>query len=191
MIDAKKFGTFIAAMRKENNMTQLDLAGKLHVTDKAVSRWERGLGFPDISTLEPLADALGVSVLEIMRSERIEAGISPDTASGALADALELVKLQRRAERASMGKLAGGTAAVLLTVFLIDSMGWAGFAMAAFPVICLLAGAVLTAYGAWRRKNRLPCLQTWLLAAALLLIPVCMAALLFFAGALGAGPVPN
>ena len=191
MIDAKKFGAFIAATRKENNMTQLELAGKLHVTDKAVSRWERGLGFPDINTLEPLADALGVSVLEIMRSERIEAGISPDTAAGALTDTLELVKLQRRAERASMGKLAGGTAAVLLAVFLIDSMGWAGFAMAALPVICLLAGAVLAAYGAWRRKNRLPCLQTWLLAAALLLCAVCMAALRFLAGALGSGPVPN
>lgn len=47
-MDAKKFGAFIAAMRKEKNMTQMDLARKLQVTDKAVSKWERGLGFPDI-----------------------------------------------------------------------------------------------------------------------------------------------
>ena len=67
----KKFGAFIAAMRKEKNMTQMDLARKLQVTDKAVSKWERGLGFPDINTIEPLADALGLSVLEVMRSERI------------------------------------------------------------------------------------------------------------------------
>lgn len=46
-MDAKKFGAFIAAMRKEKNMTQMDLARKLQVTDKAVSKWERGLGFPD------------------------------------------------------------------------------------------------------------------------------------------------
>ena len=62
-MDAKKFGTFIATLRKENNMTQVELAQKLQVTDKAVSKWERGLGFPDINTIEPLADALGVSVL--------------------------------------------------------------------------------------------------------------------------------
>ena len=67
-MDAKKFGTFIATLRKENNMTQVELAQKLQVTDKAVSKWERGLGFPDINTIEPLADALGVSVLEIMLS---------------------------------------------------------------------------------------------------------------------------
>ena len=42
------------------------------MTDKAISRWERGLGFPDIQTLEPLAQALGISVLELMRSERQE-----------------------------------------------------------------------------------------------------------------------
>ena len=44
-MDAKKFGTFIATLRKENNMTQVELAQKLQVTDKAVSKWERGLGF--------------------------------------------------------------------------------------------------------------------------------------------------
>ena len=54
-MDAKAFGAFIAEKRKELGMTQSDLAAQLSVTDKAVSRWERGLGFPDISTLEPLA----------------------------------------------------------------------------------------------------------------------------------------
>lgn len=71
-MEAKKFGQFIAGMRKEKKMTQAELAGKIHVTDKAISRWERGLGFPDIQTLEPLAQALGISVLELMRSERQE-----------------------------------------------------------------------------------------------------------------------
>ena len=51
-------------------MTQAELAEKIHVTDKAISRWERGLGFPDIQTLEPLAQVLGISVLELMRSEK-------------------------------------------------------------------------------------------------------------------------
>ena len=57
-MDAKRFGAFISERRKEHHMTQADLAGKVGVTDKAVSRWERGLGFPDINTMEPLAEAL-------------------------------------------------------------------------------------------------------------------------------------
>ena len=71
-MDNQKFGTFISTLRKEKGWTQRDLAEHLDVTDKAVSKWERGLGFPDIKTIEPLADALNVSILEIMRSERIQ-----------------------------------------------------------------------------------------------------------------------
>lgn len=191
-MDAKKFGTFIATLRKENNMTQVDLAQKLQVTDKAVSKWERGLGFPDINTIEPLADALGVSVLEIMRSERIaEIEVTRDTASAALTDTFELVKLQRKAERKSIFKIAGGIAACLFLIFLIDGMGWLGFIMAYFPVICLLGSIALLIYGVWRKKNKLPCLQTFVAAAIMLLIPVAVVVFLFLAGALGLGPVPN
>ncbi|RHV45510.1 XRE family transcriptional regulator [Lachnospiraceae bacterium OM04-12BH] len=191
-MDAKKFGTFIATLRKENNMTQVELAQKLQVTDKAVSKWERGLGFPDINTIEPLADALGVSVLEIMRSERIaETEITQDTASAALTDIFEFVKLQRKAERKSIFKIAGGVAACLFLIFLIDGMGWLGFAMVYFPVICLLSGIALLIYGVWRKKNKLPCLQTFVLAAVMLLIPVGVVVFLFLAGALGLAPVPN
>lgn len=59
-MDAKKFGMYIAETQKERQMIQSELAEKIRVTDKAVSRWERGLGFPDINTLSPLADALGL-----------------------------------------------------------------------------------------------------------------------------------
>ena len=180
-MDAKKLGTFIATLRKENNMTQVELAQKLQVTDKAVSKWERGLGFPDINTIEPLADALGVSVLEIMRSERIaETEITQ-----------ELVKLQRKAERKSILKIAGGVAACLFLIFLIDGMGWLGFAMVYFPVICLISSIALLIYGVWRKKNKLPCLQTFVLAAIMLLIPIAVVVFLFLAGALGLAPVPN
>lgn len=78
-MEAKQFGQFIAGIRKEKKMTQAELAEKIHVTDKAISRWERGLGFPDIQTLEPLAQALGISVLELMRSERKEQTEDTDT----------------------------------------------------------------------------------------------------------------
>ena len=67
-MDAKVFGKFIMERRKQLGMTQAELAEKINVTDKAVSRWERGLGFPDINTLEPLADALGIEVVELMKN---------------------------------------------------------------------------------------------------------------------------
>ena len=75
-MDANKFGCFVADRRKELNMTQKDLAAKIHVTDKAVSRWERGLGFPDINTIKELADALNVSITELMTSEKADEDIN-------------------------------------------------------------------------------------------------------------------
>ena len=65
-MDAKTFGAFLARMRKSQGLTQAELAQQLHVTDKAVSRWERGVGLPDINTLEPLADALGLTLADLM-----------------------------------------------------------------------------------------------------------------------------
>ena len=69
-MDSDKFGRFVAERRKELNMTQKDLAAKIQVTDKAVSKWERGLGFPDINSIEDLANALELSIVELIRSEK-------------------------------------------------------------------------------------------------------------------------
>ena len=69
-MDNVRFGAFVAQLRKEQNMTQKDLADRLGVTDKAVSKWETGKGFPDVKLLEPLAQALGISLVELIRSER-------------------------------------------------------------------------------------------------------------------------
>ena len=74
-------------------MTQAELAARLQVTDKAVSRWERGIGFPDISTIEPLADALDISVVELMKSEKSMATeLSKEEAAQAVSDTLTLAK---------------------------------------------------------------------------------------------------
>ncbi|MBR5662442.1 MAG: helix-turn-helix transcriptional regulator [Bacilli bacterium] len=67
-----KIGEFIASKRKEKNMTQSELAKKLGVTDKAVSKWERGLGCPDVSILEILSKELDVSILELLKGREIE-----------------------------------------------------------------------------------------------------------------------
>ena len=77
-MDNKKIGLFIASLRKENNLTQKELADKLFITDRAVSKWERGLSLPDISLLDNLSSALGVSVIEILKGERIEDKSSND-----------------------------------------------------------------------------------------------------------------
>ncbi len=71
-MNENRIGQFIAELRKEKNMTQKDLAAQLHITDKAVSKWERGLSCPDISLLSPLADILGVTVSELLNSKKDE-----------------------------------------------------------------------------------------------------------------------
>ena len=71
-MDANATGRFIAELRKHKGYTQKELAEKLMVTDKAVSRWETGKGLPDTSLLKPLGDILGVSVGELLAGEKIE-----------------------------------------------------------------------------------------------------------------------
>ena len=76
-MDTAKIGKFIRELRKENGMTQKDLADALYITDRAVSKWERGLSVPDIALLEPLSEVLGVSISEIIAGQRNETGLSP------------------------------------------------------------------------------------------------------------------
>jgi transcriptional regulator with XRE-family HTH domain len=64
-------GTLIAQIRKEKNLTQKQLAEKLNVTDKAISRWETNRGYPEVSLLIPLAQVLDVSVNELLSGKRI------------------------------------------------------------------------------------------------------------------------
>ena len=59
-------GAAIKSLRETKRMTQEELAGRIHVSAKAVSKWETGKGFPDVSLLEPLAAALGISVIELL-----------------------------------------------------------------------------------------------------------------------------
>ena len=70
-IDKSKFGAFVAELRKEKGLMQKDLAQKLYVSDKAVSKWERGLSIPDVAILVPLADILGVTVTELLECRRL------------------------------------------------------------------------------------------------------------------------
>ena len=69
-MNTTKTGSLIAQARKEKNLTQSDLAAALHVSTQAVSKWERGLNFPDITLLEPLGQLLDLTVSQLMAGER-------------------------------------------------------------------------------------------------------------------------
>ena len=64
-------GAMIKRLRENNKLTQLQLAEAIGVSDKAVSKWETGRGYPDISLVEPLASSLGVSVIELFSGENV------------------------------------------------------------------------------------------------------------------------
>lgn len=83
-MDNEHFGMFIAQLRKDLGLTQKELADKLNVTDKAVSKWETGKGFPDIKLLEPLAQALGVSLVELIQGRRQQADTLTVAEAGAV-----------------------------------------------------------------------------------------------------------
>ena len=71
-MDAQKTGALIAQARRERGLTQKELSQALHVSAQAVSKWERGLNFPDLSLLEPLGDCLGLTVSELLSGQRGE-----------------------------------------------------------------------------------------------------------------------
>ena len=71
-MENQKIGNFIKELRKEKNLTQKELADKLFITDRAVSKWERGLSCPDISLLDDLSNILGVSVIELLKGRRLD-----------------------------------------------------------------------------------------------------------------------
>lgn len=173
-------------------MTQAELASMLHVTDKAVSKWERGLGLPDINSIEPLADALGISVAEVMQAERIQADhVTQENASEMLTNAFDMVKQQRKQERKHHILISVGVLTAIVLFFLGDTMGWMGLLGVVAPCLCIALALGLVIYGIWRKRNHLPCARTFILAAVLALIPIVLTAFLFLVGILGLGPVPS
>lgn len=100
-------GRFICELRKERRWTQSQLAERLQVTDKAVSRWETGKGYPDVEILLTLAEVMEVSVSELLLGQRISDGKKADEAETAA-----LLKLKKECDR-----MTAGACAVLLTGF--------------------------------------------------------------------------
>lgn len=71
-MNQEQIGKFIAQLRKEKKLTQIDLASKLGITDRAISKWENGRGMPDLSLLMPLCEILDVSINELLSGARLD-----------------------------------------------------------------------------------------------------------------------
>lgn len=143
-MDAKTLGDFIAGRRRELGLTQAQLAARLHLTDKAVSRWERGVGLPDLATLEPLAAALEVSLAELMTARRQNTPPPPEAeeaAAGALALARQSYDIGQRVLwwvcAAGLGLFAAAAA------FLVWVLAVSG------PVVAASVASLLLGLGAW------------------------------------------
>lgn len=101
-MDVEKTGSFIAKLRGELGLTQRELADRIGVTDKAISKWERGRGFPDVGVLEILSNELNVSVMELMSGERSTPETIKKQSDSTLIETLLYVK---RMSRKTIGTL--------------------------------------------------------------------------------------
>lgn len=124
----KTLGTMIAELRKQHGMTQLELAEKMGVTDKAVSKWERDLSCPDINSLPNLAEILGVTVDDLMQIKK--------EAEAPVSKVSEIMDLAPRAVAMAMG-IAVTVLTVLDAVDLKSAMVMLGIGLACAG-ICLM-----------------------------------------------------
>ncbi|MBR0341774.1 MAG: helix-turn-helix transcriptional regulator, partial [Oscillospiraceae bacterium] len=92
-MNTEKTGEFIAELRKEKQLTQSQLATAIHVSDKAISRWETGRGLPDIENLAALSDYMDVSIAELIRGEKISEPVSREELQSITSDELSLTKV--------------------------------------------------------------------------------------------------
>lgn len=176
-MNTMEFGRFIAQQRKAVGLTQKELAERLMVTDKAVSRWENGHGYPDIETLENLSEALEVSLAELMHSKKNESGtITLQEASESISATIGINAAERRGKRRITLILFGAS---LLFVILIS-------ALREFPAVMLIGviigaiylwGAVILLIDAAKRRKR----KYIFFALMLGIVPLAMLLILFTA----------
>ena len=118
-MNLEKTGTLISQKRKELGLTQKDLADQLCISDRTVSKWERGVGFPDISLIEPLSDALNLTVLELLHGEEQATALEKDLSARETLQAIEpQIKLEAHRSRKWIILLT------ILTILLLISIPW-------------------------------------------------------------------
>lgn len=176
-MDPQKTGQFICILRKQRGLTQRELAEAVGVTDKAVSRWERGRGLPDVSLLSPLAAALGTSVTELLAGEPLTAEERGARSDSVLLEALRYTGSMGRKTAVLLTALAG-VFLLLLPLF-----------TAGRRLVLRLTGAALLALAVLLARGRRPgFLAAWRRALSERLVRRSTARVLtavFFAAALG------
>lgn len=161
-IDNAKFGAFLVQLRKEKGMTQKELAEKLYVSDKAVSKWERGLSLPDIALLQPMGELLEVSVTELLSGQYIKEDqqLTVKEVEPLLTGALTMTAQEQetqRANRQTWGKrFAAALLAFCVEILLVGKVVplWDDFAVfwTLYPVLAGIFGA----YFIFGAKEKLP-----------------------------------
>ena len=137
-MDTQKTGLFISLLRKQKGLTQAELAARIGVTDKAVSRWETGKGFPDISLLPPLAQALGTSVTELLAGEPMSVEERAEHSGQRRSGGLRYAGRMGRKTAAVLLAVAG--CFLLLTPLFMAGRTW-GLRLAGLALLALAAAA--------------------------------------------------
>lgn len=141
-MDMMQFGMFIAQLRKEQQMTQKELADRLNVTDKAVSKWETGKGFPDVKLMEPLAQVLGVSLVELIQGARSQKDCLTMDEAGTLAS--QAMDQSQRITARRYLRLLRWMLVLMGIVFALRPLGLLGVMIrlgAASPTVGVIGGA--------------------------------------------------
>lgn len=160
-MDAKKIGHFLKALRKENGLTQEELAEELNVSGRTVSRWETGTNMPDLSTLMAIAELYQVEIREILNGEK--EGMQMNKKSEETKDTLSAIADYGDAEKEkamAIGKTAFGMMFVCCAVVTVIQMAMTGdLLLVAGETVTLILGGILyillMAYnGVWDKGSR-------------------------------------
>ena len=162
MMDQIKIGKFISEMRKEQNLTQRQLADSLSISDKTISKWERGKGLPEVSLMMPLCDILGISVNELLSGEKIVMENNERKYDQLLLKmAKELEEKNKTIWRTMwvimIVSITALLAGIFLTAFLIPEGPWQLVSMLGicivFMIPCFYAVKLEVSVGAYKCKN--------------------------------------
>ena len=161
-MDQIKIGRFIAVRRKRANLTQLQLADRLGITDKAVSKWERGITMPDTSIMLELCDILGISVNELLSGEKINMENSSQKNEQLLLDMAKALEKKNKTIWSSMWaimivSMTALIAGIFIAAFLIPEGVWQLVTILCvcvlFLIPCFYALKLEVSVGAYKCQN--------------------------------------